>query len=64
MPANTVWKEEHGDHSDVGMLFEIQVVACGGEEMSLGQCWWPLTSAHISRSMQVITVTVVILTQN
>ena len=53
MPLNSIWKEENDKAVNMGLLIEVQVVACEKEDLHLGRCWWPLTSAHISRSLQV-----------
>ena len=53
MLNNPIWKEVRQDRNDVGALLEIQTVACTNEMKNLGKVWWPLTHAHISKSLQV-----------
>ena len=53
MPLNSIWKEENDKAVNMGLLIEVQVVACEKEDLHLGRCWWPLASVHISRSLQV-----------
>ena len=53
MPNTPIWKEVRQGRNDVGVLLEIQTVACADEMQNLGKVWWPLTQAHISKSLQV-----------
>ena len=53
MSGNTVWKESRQGRNDVGVLLEVQTVACNEDLQDLGKVWWPLTHAHISKSLQV-----------
>ena len=53
MPNSPIWKETRQGRNDVGVLLEVQTVACSDEKQNLGKVWWPLTHAHISKSLQV-----------
>ena len=53
LPVNPIWKEERDGMVDVGILLEIQTYACKTPMIALGKVWWPLTQAHISRSLNV-----------
>ena len=54
LPVNPIWKREERKNSlDVGILLEVQTIACKPDLFALGKNWWPLTSAHISRSLNV-----------
>ena len=62
MPVNTLWQNalsgsynQTGYHqiTEVGFLIETQTIACPDEMLALGKCWWPLTSAIMSRNLNV-----------
>ena len=53
LPVNPIWKEEKNGVFDVGVLIEVQTLACSPDMFTLGKCWWPLTSSHISRCLNV-----------
>ena len=54
MPVNPLWQQGMSEQvNEVGMLLEVQVVACHPSMLSLARCWWPLTSAVMSRHMNV-----------
>lgn len=53
LPTNPLWKQQIGQFMHVGLLVEIQVVGCKTNILHLAKCWWPLTAATISRSLNV-----------
>ena len=53
MPTNALWRHEVGHGNDVGLLLEVHTVGCISEMLSLARCWWPLTGAHVSKSLNV-----------
>ena len=53
LPTNNLWKDQRGSLMHIGLLMEIQTVACRTNMTHLARYWWPLTAATISRSLNV-----------
>lgn len=56
MPVNPLWRREttkDGGKQEIGLLIETQVIGCLPQMRPFGRMWWPLTSAHVSRNLNV-----------
>lgn len=55
MPVNPLWRREttNGGKQEIGLLIETQVIGCLPNMHHFGRMWWPLTSAHVSRNLNV-----------
>ena len=53
LPTNPLWKQQVGQFTHAGLLVEVQTIGCRTDMVHLAKNWWPLTSATVSRSLNV-----------
>ena len=59
MTVNPLWRKESDDPNalqEIGILLETQTIGCGTAMLPFARVWWPLTTAHVSRSLNVSPV--------
>ena len=53
MPLNPMWRRQTGEMHAVGLLLELQSVACTDEMLPFAKSWWPLAGNTVGRTMNV-----------
>ena len=57
MPVNPLWRAPlSNDIQEVGLLLETHVISCFPSMLPLGRVWWPLSSATMSRNLNVSNI--------
>ena len=56
MSVNPLWRKESvapDALQEIGLLIETQTIGSGTAMLPFAKVWWPLTTSHISRSLNV-----------
>lgn len=56
MTVNPLWRKETtvpNQLQEIALLLETQTIGCDETMLPFARVWWPLTSSHISRSLNV-----------